>query len=211
MCQVQNTNAAEGVIINGGTFKGSEDSSVGASVPAGGCVEAVIGTVTINGGTFEAAQYGSVIIAESGDSNCDTVVNIYGGTFSGACMFDFGEDHSSKSIVNVYGGDFTVKSPDGSELKATQFAYDNCTRDALVNNDMFKLNIMGGTFNVDPSAYVAEGYAVAHTNGKYVVAKLAEPGGTTQIEVSEIENNTGVTIPAEAAQSNAAIEVKLMR
>ena len=209
VCQVQNTNAAEGVIINGGTFKGSEDSSVGASVPAGGCVEAVIGTVTINGGTFEAAPYGSVIIAESGDSNCDTVVNINGGTFSGACMFDFGADHSSKSIVNVYGGDFTVKSPDGSELNATQFAYDNYRHAALVNNDMFELNIMGGTFNVDPSAYVAEGYAVARTNGKYVVAKLAEAGGTTQIEVSEIENNTGVTIPAEAAQSNAAIEVKL--
>ena len=210
VCQVQNTNAAEGVIINGGTIKGSGDLIEGVSLPGpvGGCLEAVIGTVTINGGTFEAAQYGSVIIAKSGNSNCDTVININGGTFSGACMFDFGKDHSSKSIVNVYGGDFTVKSPDGSALAATQFAYDNVTGAALVNNDMFKLNIMGGTFNVDPSAYVAEGYAVAHTNGKYVVAELAGAGGTTQIEVSKIEENTGVTIPA-AAQGDAAIKVEL--
>ena len=156
VCQVQNTNEAEGVIINGGTFKGSNDLIEGVSLPgpAGGCVEAVIGTVTINGGTFEAAQYGSVIIAESGSSRCDTVVNINGGTFSGACMFDFGADHSSKSIVNVYGGDFTVKNPNGGEPAVTSFAYDNYTHAALVNNDMFELNIMGGTFNVDPSAYV---------------------------------------------------------
>ena len=70
-------------------------------------------------------------------------------------MFDFGKDHSSKSIINVYGGDFTVKNPDGStKISATSFAYDNVARAALVNNDMFELNIMGGTFNADPSAYV---------------------------------------------------------
>ena len=124
-------------------------------------------------------------------------------------MFDFGADHSSKSIVNVYGGDFTVKNPEGGAPAVTSFAYDNYTHAALVNNDMFELNIMGGTFNVDPSAYVAKGYAVAHTNGKYVVAKLAETGGTTQIEVSEIEENAGVTIPAEAAKGDAAIKVEL--
>ena len=177
VCQVQNTNAAEGVIINGGTFKGSDDLIEGVSLPGpvGGCVEAVIGTVTINGGTFEAAQYGSVIIAESGSSNCDTVVNIHGGTFSGACMFDFGADHSSKTIINVYGGDFTVKSPDGSALKATNFAYDNVTHAALVNNDMFELNIMGGTFNMDPSAYVdMTKYTVTNNGNTWtVIAKKA--------------------------------------
>ena len=179
VCQVQNTNAAEGVIINGGTFKGSNDLIEGVSLPGpvGGCVEAVIGTVTINGGTFAAAQYGSVIIAESGSSNCDTVVNIHGGTFSGACMFDFGEDHSSKSIINVYGGDFTVKSPDGTALKATNFAYDNVTHAALVNNDMFELNIMGGTFNMDPSAYVDMTKYTVTNNGTTwtVTAKKRNP------------------------------------
>lgn len=173
VCQVQNTNSAEGVIINGGTFKGSDDLIEGVTLPGpvGGCLEVVIGTVTINGGTFEAAQYGSVIIAESGDSHCDSVVNINGGTFSGACMFDFGEDHSSKSIINVYGGQFTVTSPDGSELSANQFAYDNYTHAALVNNDMFELNIMGGTFNMDPSAYVdTDNYTVtANANGTWTV------------------------------------------
>ena len=175
VCQVQNTNAAEGVIINGGTIKGSNDLIEGVNGlpgPVGGCVEAVIGTVTINGGTFEAAQYGSVIIAESGSSRCDTVVNINGGTFSGACMFDFGKDHSSKSIVNVYGGDFTVKNPDPDEsvLKATSFAYDNYTHAALVNNDMFELNIMGGTFNMDPSAYVdTDNYNVTQNGSTWTV------------------------------------------
>ena len=172
VCQVQNTNAAEGVIINGGTIKGSNDLIEGVSLPGpvGGCVEAVIGTVTINGGTFEAAKYGSVIIAESGSSRCDTVVNINGGTFSGACMFDFGEDHSSKTIINVYGGDFTVKSPDGTALKDTQFAYDNCTHAKLVNNEMFELHIMGGTFNMDPSAYVdTNNYNVTQNGSTWTV------------------------------------------
>ncbi|MDY5931992.1 MAG: hypothetical protein SPJ34_08205, partial [Candidatus Ornithospirochaeta sp.] len=175
VCQVQNTDEAVGVIINGGYFGGSNDLIDGAVLPGpvGGCVEAVIGTVTINGGTFKAAQYGSVIIAESGDSHVDTVVNINGGEFSGACMFDFGEDHSSKSIVNVYGGDFTVVNPDGSsEIRASSFAYDNVTHAALVNNEYFELNIMGGTFNYNPSAYVAKGYhVVAKGSGKWTVVK----------------------------------------
>ncbi|MDY5931281.1 MAG: hypothetical protein SPJ34_04535 [Candidatus Ornithospirochaeta sp.] len=175
VCQIQNTDEAEGVIINGGYFGGSDDLIEGVSLPGpvGGCVEAVIGTVTINGGTFKAAQYGSVIIAESGNSYVDTVVNINGGEFSGACMFDFGEDNSSKSIVNVYGGDFTVVNPDGSsEIIASSFAYDNVTHAALVNNENFELNIMGGTFNYNPSAYVAEGYhVVAKGSGKWTVVK----------------------------------------
>lgn len=173
VCQVQNTDAPEGIIINGGYFGGTDDLIEGVSLPGpvGGCVEAVIGTVTINGGTFKAAQYGSVIIAKSGDSKSDTVVNINGGTFEGACMFDFGDDHSSKTIVNVKGGKFTVKNPDGSdEISETSFAYDNYTHAALVNNDMFELNIMGGTFNYDPTAYVdAANYNVTKNGSTWTV------------------------------------------
>lgn len=157
VCQVQNTSNPVGLIINDGYVGGTEDLIEGVDLPGpvGGCVEAVIGTVTINGGTFKAARYGSVIIAESGSSNVNSVVNIHDGTFEGACMFDFGDDHSSKSIVNVYGGNFTVVNPNGSgEISATSFAYDNYTHAALVNNDMFELNIMGGSFNYNPSAYV---------------------------------------------------------
>lgn len=172
-CQVQNVSRPEGVIINDGFFGGSDELIAGYNLPGpvGGCVSAVIGTVTINGGTFKAAQYGSVIMAESGSSNVDTVVNIYGGTFQGACMFDFGSDHSSKSIINVYGGDFTVKNPDDSEvITATGFAYDNYTHAALINNEMFELNIMGGTFNYNPVDYVATGYSVVdNANGTWTV------------------------------------------
>ena len=172
-CQVQGTDTEPGVIINGGTFKGSNDLIEGEDLsgPVGGCVNVVIGTVTINGGTFEAAEYGSAITAKSGDSHVDTVVTINGGTFSGACMFDMGSDHSSKTIINVYGGDFTVKDPDGSGLKETNFAYDNCTKAALVNNEMFQLNIMGGTFNMDPSAYVADGYHAVPNGSTWTVVK----------------------------------------
>lgn len=172
VCQVQNTDAAEGVIINGGYFGGTTDLIEGVSLPGpvGGCVSAVIGTVTINGGTFIAATYGSVIKAKSGSSNVDTVVNINGGYFKGACMFDFGEDHSSPTIVNVYGGTFELTNPEEREDLSTSFAYDNYTHAALVNNDMFKLNIMGGTFNYDPSSYVASGYQVVdNNNGTWTV------------------------------------------
>ena len=86
-------------------------------------------------------------------------------------MFDLYKG-SSRSIINVYGGDFTVKNPDGSaELSATSFAYDNSTHAALVNNDKLQLNIMGGTFNMDPSAYVdTENYIVTDNgNGTWTV------------------------------------------
>lgn len=171
-CQVQNTSRPEGIIINDGYFGGTSENTYRYDIPAGGCVSAVIGTVTINGGTFTAAKYGSVIMAESGSSDVDTVVNIYGGTFKGACMFDFYEG-SSKAIVNVYGGDFTVENPDGSgTVTPSGFACDNVTHAALVNNDDFELNIMGGTFNYDPSAYVdAEKYTVANNNGTWTVSK----------------------------------------
>ena len=174
VCQVQNTNEAEGVIINGGYFGGTYDLIEGVDDlpgPVGGCVSAVIGTVTINGGTFKAAQYGSVITAKSGSSKVNTVVNINGGTFEGACMFDFGKDHSKKTIVNVYGGNFEVKNPDDpTEIIATSFAYDNYTHAALVNNDMSELNIMGGTFNYDPSAYVnTANYNVTNNGSTWTV------------------------------------------
>ena len=170
-CQVQNISRPEGIIINDGYFGGSSAQTFGCDISAGGCVNAVIGTVTINGGTFEAAEYGSVIMAESGCSDEETVVNIYGGKFQGYCMFEFGCDCSSKTIVNVYGGTFTLTNPKHKDDLSTSFAYDNFTEKALVNNDNFILNIMGGTFNYDPSAYVAKGYEAVESEGTWTVSK----------------------------------------
>ena len=193
LCQLQTPDPnAVGVVINGGTFDGKGNASVVADV---------IGRVVINDGTFNAYKVGTgageCVYLAWGNRNVPSITTINGGTFNAdkrIFYVNVDTDYTQKIVVN--GGTFNV-AEGGSLIEVSS------------GNASDYLTITGGTFNVDPSAYVAEGYAVAHTNGKYVVAKLAEAGGTTQIEVSEIEENTGVTIPAEAAQGDAAIKVEL--
>ena len=193
LCQLQTQDPdAVGVVINGGTFDGKGAASVIANI---------FGNVIINNGEFNAHydgdSSGECVYVSSGNSYVPSITTINGGTFNADKRIFYvrvNTSYTQKIVIND--GTFNV-AKGGSLIEVSSGEASDY------------LTITGGTFNVDPSAYVAKGYAVAHTNGKYVVAKLAETGGTTQIEVSEIENNTGVTIPAEAAQSNAAIEVKL--
>lgn len=193
LCQLQTQDPdAVGVIVNGGTFDGKGAASVVANV---------FGNVIINDGVFNAYDDGDAsgecVYVSSGNSYVPSITTINNGTFNAVDRIFYvnvNTRYTQKIIVN--GGIFNV-AEGGSLIEVSS------------GNASDYLTITGGTFNVDPSAYVAKGYAVAHTNGKYVVAKLAEAGGTTQIEVSEIEKNTGVTIPAAAAQGDAAIKVEL--
>ena len=193
LCQLQtNDSDAVGVVINGGTFDGQGAASVVANV---------FGNVIINDGVFNAYDDGDAsgecVYVSSGNSRVPSITTINNGTFNAVDrIFYVNVNTRYTQKITITGGTFTV-AEGGSLIQVSS------------GDASDYLTITGGTFNVDPSAYVAEGYAVAHTNGKYVVAKLAEAGGTTQIEVSEIEENTGVTIPAEAAQGDAAIKVEL--
>ncbi|MGN0668799.1 MAG: hypothetical protein ACI4JU_06285 [Angelakisella sp.] len=193
LCQLQtNDSDAVGVVVNGGTFDGKGAASVVANV---------FGNVIINDGVFNAYDDGDAsgecVYVSSGNSRVPSITTINNGTFNAVDrIFYVNVNTRYTQKITITGGTFTV-AEGGSLIQVSS------------GDASDYLTITGGTFNVDPSAYVAEGYAVAYTNGKYVVAKLAGAGGTTQIEVSEIEENTGVTIPAEAAQGDAAIKVEL--
>ncbi len=100
--------------------------------------------LTINDGVYEFSS----LLAANTQSNT-SVVNINGGTFTGASL---AWPMYPVTTVNITGGTFNLKwlimSPKGE-----------------------KLTITGGTFSLDPSSYVPEGYtATKGADGMWVVA-----------------------------------------
>ena len=99
------------------------------------------GTVNINGGTVVSTR--GAISADAG------VFNIYGGTFTAGGSEGGHVLYTYEGVINVYGGTFTGTLSGTAET----------------------LVIMGGTFSVDPSAYVdAAAYNVtANADGTWTV------------------------------------------
>ncbi len=100
-------------------------------------------SITINGGTYE---FSSLMAANT--PNNTSVVNITGGTFEGSSL---AWPMYPVTTINITGGTFNLKwlimSPKGE-----------------------KLTITGGSFSVDPSSYVPEGYtATKGADGMWVV------------------------------------------
>ncbi len=166
LCQLQTENPdAIGMVINGGTFDGQGAASVIANV---------IGNVVVNGGTFNAhydSEYtGECVYLSCGDSDIPTITTINGGTFNADKRIFYVDVNSSYiQKINVTGGTFNLA--DGENLIEVS---SGDAKDYLV--------ITGGTFNVNPSAYLAEGYEVkteTDSDGATwykVVAKSANEG-----------------------------------
>lgn len=121
--------------------------------------------VTVNGGEFSFEDGGALTYIQSGKDNPQIVIN--GGTFDASkgnafCFKKFPGEGYDKCKVTINGGNFTFKSADdivGYESPADQKWAESC------------LVIKGGTFNVDPTAYVPEGYvAHANANGTWTVS-----------------------------------------
>ena len=121
--------------------------------------------VTVNGGEFSFGEGGALTYIQSGRDNPQIVIN--GGTFDASkgnafCFKKFPGEGYDKCKVTVNGGNFTFKSAEdvvGYESTADQKWAESC------------LVIQGGTFNVDPTAYVPEGYvAHANANGTWTVS-----------------------------------------
>lgn len=95
-----------------------------------------------------------------------TTLNIYSGTFENKdpdhAMISYQSTHQ---IVNIYGGTF---------INSARFT----------SSTSVKMFIYGGTFDVDPTASLAEGYAATSEGGIWTVAKGTEepsaPAPTTQ-------------------------------
>ena len=120
--------------------------------------------VTVNGGEFSFGEGGALTYIQSGQDNPQIVIN--GGTFDASkgnafCFKKFPGEGYDKCKVTVNGGNFTFKSADdivGYESAADKGWAESC------------LVIQGGTFNVDPSAYVdTANYDVTHSGSTWTV------------------------------------------
>ena len=154
LCQIQTSEPATGVVINGGVFDGKGAASVIADV---------IGDVVINNGTFNAhhsdgGNSGECVYLSSGSRYVPTITTINGGVFNASKRVFFVEantGYTQKIIVNS--GSFNVEQ--GGQLI-----------EVSSGNASDYLTINGGTFNVDPSDYVAPGHtATNNENGTWTV------------------------------------------
>ena len=152
-CQYPFDPNAVGVKINGGTFDGKGAASV---------IVNVNGNVIVNDGEFNAysvgERSGACVHVEPYIPYVPSITTINGGTFNAdKCLFyvNVGTNHIQKIIVN--GGTFNV-AEGGNLIQVSS------------GNASDYLTITGGTFNVDPSAYVdTANYAITHSGSTWTV------------------------------------------
>ena len=164
------------------------------------------GTITqtgVGGGAIYHPQDGTldisgnaVITGDSGIQMCSgegVIANITGGTITATGEDQresktgdgFIPDGAAVSVVNrnypggipkmtISGGSFVSKN---SEAVMAYTWKDNAASDWAEANKY--LSITGGTFSADPTEYVASGYSVKESGGKYTVYYPSTGGGTT--------------------------------
>ena len=144
------------------------------------------GSVVINGGEYSGKN--SIAVSNSGGK-----VVINDGTFNNDIFFS---SYTSKSYydnsrdavksITINGGTFLGN---------------------FVNPDKGELVIKGGTFTVDPTAYVAEGYKVTEAGGVYTVSEV---NYVAQIGETQYETLAAAINVANADTSSNAITIKLL-
>ena len=157
LCQQYASNPnAVGVKINGGTFDGKGAASV---------IVNLSGNVIVNDGKFNAyhdgERYGTCVHLDHYIPNVPSITTINGGTFNAdKSIFYVNVDTNYIQKIIVTGGTFNV-SEGGSLIEVSS------------GNASDYLTIIGGTFNVDPSAYVdANTYTVTDNgDGTWTVAE----------------------------------------
>ena len=151
-----------------------------------GTIGATNGTkVEINGGTYHTpvVAWGHAIYADG--EGTEIVVN--GGKFTEGYAYDASSytyqilsDHKAKVIVKD--GDFSEPWDGG-----------NTGRDLCTLNEG-TIEIYGGSFNLDPSEYVADGYYVNVVDGKYEVNDFILTADTAGLQAALDAATDGTTI-----------------
>ena len=142
------------VVIDDGVLHNTEDGVVifACNDPA----------VTINGGTFSCENKGALFVIEPYRTNEGPVITINDGVFDaskGACFLCVdgrSSDAGEVAQVVINGGTFTMPTAD------RDWAQDG---DGILAAGSNRLVIRGGTFNVDPSAYVDSANYTVTKNG----------------------------------------------
>lgn len=153
--------------------------------------------MTVKSGTYTSANGYAVYIFSSGGT-----VNIEGGTFQGALCANIDRNtyHNdyNQSIINISGGTFT------------NVAYTFVCTGSEDAADYAKIVITGGTFDTDPTNYVAAGYeAVKNGNGTWTVvpanSAVAEIGttkyATLKAAFDAAQNDDTITLLRDASEN----------
>ncbi len=174
--------------------------------------------LTINSGKLDCKNYASIRIWCTTDD--DTKVTINGGTFIGSVDLHNVNGDANKGTLNINGGEFTHSSYNDKAIRLVNFgkAIENLEiniYNAVVNGalglggadksvDLAEvLTVYGGTFSTDPSAYVADGYAVVkNEDGSWVVKEAVAKVGNTEYgkiddAIAAWTNNTTLTLLAD--------------
>ena len=182
----ENTSGKEAsMTINAGSFKGGINT-----IKNDDC-----GVVVINGGDFQnATQYAlqnwNKATVNGGSFESTTKASVYTGAANQTFIC---------GVTIVTGG--TFKSAADSDF-------------SLFNNGAAPtVEVSGGVFSKDPSAYVVEGYAAALSSddGTYVVAKKgdeakSEDGNSGSTQASGVDLSNSSDLAAEAAQVADAVK-----
>lgn len=193
-----------GLNIKGGTF--TQDNFIAIKVDRG--------DLFLNGGTinsansyaienwFRATVKGGTVNGDAASwtysGGANSTLEIIGGTINGnVTSVNYGNAEDKKATVKITGG--TVNG------KLDTRSYDPTTGELTAIDDAKKaaIEVTGGTFTNDPTAYLVESSSITVENGKYSVAKayLAKVGNTQYYTMDE----------AFKAQTASGEEIVLLR
>ena len=162
---------------------------------------------------------GAVINCASHFSNLNAsgtpMINVYGGSITCANRLFLSQQ---KAIFNVYGGTLKSTSTENGRIFALRSGssavvmggtFTNGASAPLDPDESSSLKIAGGSFNFNPSAYLAGNYASSNSNGTYSVAlSLGTPVNVASAsELSEAITNQApyIKITAPISLSEAAV------
>ncbi len=172
----------------------------------------------INSGKLDCKNYASIRIWCTTDD--DTKVTINGGTFIGSVDLQNVNGDANKGTLNIKGGEFTHSTYNDKAIRLVNFgkAIENLEiniYNAVVNGalglggadksvDLAEvLTVYGGTFSTDPSAYIAQGYAVVkNEDGSWIVKEAVAKVGNTEYgkiddAIAAWTHNTTLTLLAD--------------
>lgn len=144
------------VTINGGTITGYR--AVWIQLASNTASVAPIMKLTVTGGTLTSSDqtYNQAVYSYSyGNDMKNVLINVSGGTFNGDIALTGGANKTNIETLDISGGIFN------GQWGFYSYGADEKALEAI--------NVTGGSFSADPSAYLAEGYTAVLTDGKWVV------------------------------------------
>ncbi len=217
------------LVINGGTIENLSSATVASNgYPHAVDTYSGIGntSVTINGGTIYCAEYSAVrMFCVSPTNTADLVIN--GGTIKGAVDMQNGTKVAAVGTLTINDGTFqTTKNANNIRFAnwnngATEYGLTASIKGGLFNGGIQatyvpeaanwnKGIITGGTFAVDPSAFLADGYIAEQEGDKYVVYKAVAATGETMYKsiedaIEAVETSATITVLCDAEMAAKTI------